>query len=170
MGMHEYGRGWGRGSRGQRWMLPLIVGVLLGAALVGAFSVGRAFTGGLRDDHFNAVVPGQQLYAPQQQYAPQAQPQQRVAPYDQRGVAPYNQHDRIGRGFDRGGYGGFGFFGPLRLLGALSLLGIGAWLIFGGRRNSGNPGGTGGTPGGSAPATNVPVTPDPPATGETRML
>ena len=176
MGMHEYGRGWGRGPRGPRWMLPLIVGLLLGAALVGVFSAGRSFGGG-RGNRYTA-----QQYMPQQQYAPQAQPQQRVAPYDQRdrrgaapydqrGAAPYDQHDRMGRGFERGGrHGGFGFFGPLRLLGALMLLGVGAWLIFSGRRNPGNPGGTGGTPSGTAPARDVPVQTDPPATGETRML
>jgi|GEM_PF-5035374 len=183
----DYGRGpWlGRGRR-NFWLLPLLIGIGIGALL---FGPSRGYRSGYGHAYKGWNGPG--AYAPQygQQWAQpappaagQAVPPAAAAPrttegqyFNDRGPAG----DRFGYGHRHRG-GPFFPFAGLRLLLPLLLIGAGAWLFFRGRQGPGGwsgPSGMGGQP--NQPGTPPPppaqptsapstATPTPPATGETR--
>lgn len=143
--MNPYGprRGpwFGRGP--MFWLLPLLVGVGLGALIFGGPRGGPRLHGRGRVE--SAPVPAQpaQPVQPVQPAQPAQPPMAAQAPdprFEARG-----EHWR--GGYDRRGHdGGFFPFGGMRLLVPLLLIGTGAWLLFGrrGPQHHGGPGGWGG--------------------------
>ncbi|HEX6290906.1 MAG TPA: hypothetical protein VFZ66_17105 [Herpetosiphonaceae bacterium] len=205
----EYGRGpwFRRGPRGGFWLLPLLIGIGLGAL----------FFGGPRGPWLGFDGFGREYGPGYRQQAPQAAPQagaERAAPQaEQAPAAPDARgHGREWHGFgERRHFAPFFFpFGGLRLIVPLLLIGAGLWLLSGRRRGPrhwGGPGGPGhwGGPGGAQyshpaggpqayqaqppappqqqqgqpytppqpapPSSQEPgAPPEPPATGETRIL
>lgn len=177
--MNPFSQGPGFGQRGPRgWLLPLIIGLALGALVFG----GRwSMFGGFGPDNYGRErgPRREQPAIPQAPAAPQAP------------ATPRGEHAR-GSGFERDhGHGPFGFgwqrggFGIGGLLLPLALIGAGLWLVSGRNRGSGGSGGAGGwhgpeqqadwnTPPGNPappqPAPHVDPTPPGPTTGPTRML
>lgn len=184
MSAGNYGQGpWGGRGGGGRWLLPLVIGVALGALLFGGFfsMVASRFAFNGYDQRYSAQAPQMQQQMPQMQQQMPNQPQ-----FNQRGYGPqsdqqfqrgYGPH-MMGRGYNDRHFGGGWFhgFGPGKLILPLLLLGAGFWLLRG-RQNRGGPGGPG------AYSQNVPVTPanptpdaphqtpsDRPTTGDTQQI
>ena len=172
----DYGRGswFGQGWRRTGWLLPLLLGIGIGALLVGLLPTMRwGFDGHMGGRHRRGVAaPGfQQQPAPRAERIPHA-------------------HPRHGHGWDRSPFAHatplwgllFWPFSAMRLIAPLLLIGLGAWLLAGGRRGGGSRGsptegashsGQAGTP--QAPPVppadlQPPGPPDAPSTGETRRL
>ena len=169
---NERRAGWGRRFP---WLLPLVIGLGLGALLVSILP-------GFGFDRDNQRAERQASVAARAE----RQQTQSVPRQDERQVGP-REHFRGERGDHRGAFAGsrrgpglFWFpFGLGRVLLPLLLIGAGAWLLMGGRRG---PGSRGGTPGSQTsrlgpPPSTVPVEeppsdrdPELPSTGETRRL
>ena len=155
------------------WMIALLLGVGLGALLVGPIGGQLWFSDRHGDHDGQGPRSGQQSQAtlpsaPQQNQptAPDSTQPQRESRY----ADPRSRADQpVTRGSRGERYGGFFPFDEIELLVPLLLIGAGAWLIWGRRRGSGN-GGSGYAPRPVEPVEPTTVPNDHPATGETRRL
>ena len=172
MDWQHHGRGpnFRGGPRGIFWLLPLLVGI----------GIGAIFFGGLRgpwhdygDRHGRGFerdfMPD--LAAPAAPAAPAASAGPRVENMNPGPVFRGDHHDW--HPFGPQGHGGpFGHFVGFRLLVPLALIGAGLWLLSGRRRGSGPWNGPTGPQSSytAPPASPQPSASQPPATGETRIL
>ncbi len=189
MSSESYGRGsrFGNSWRRSPWLLPLVLGIGIGALIFQLpFGMWRWGHGGRDTSERHAAVQGYSRGG--EQAAPpggarQGDPGAQVAPQAPQGRFKHG-HGPAAR---HGGYGSgprhhsfFPFF-PLfdpRLILPLLLISLWAWLLSGGRRGPGNSGGRPGPQQIAAPPapTATPVEPkadddrEPPSTGQTQRL
>lgn len=152
-------------GRNNPWLLPVLIGIALGALLFGLLPEMLEEFGDLHERKDRAG-----MYAPSERQQPQAQDAPATREQDQ---------PRFGRDDDdqEWRHGGMFFpFSPGRFVIPLLLMGAGAWLLSGRRRPGGWNGPSGrrtgpyGPP--ATPAPHEPYSNDPelPTTGETRRL
>ena len=174
MNSREYGRGpwFGNGGRGNGWLLPLVVGIGIGALL---FTLLPGMLRGIGHHErapfrAGAFAPAERDQAALHAGAGDPAPHARMA----------HGPERERHGFGAWGLGGLFFpFAGSRLLGALLLIGAGAWLLAGRTRGPGGWNGPSGPQAGqpaSTPNGAFPAEPRPrddweqPSTGGTRYL
>lgn len=188
--MNSYGYGHQPASHGWRrysWIITLVVGVGLGALLVGPIGGQLWFLGGHGDRAGMARRSGQpsQVTIPttpqqnpataadttQQQTGPRQADQGTGTVQQPRGGDARGWADQAGAHDRRGGRsGGFFPFAQRGLLVPLLLIGAGAWLIWGRRNGPGNGGGSGNSPRPAGPVEPATTPYDRAETGETRRL
>lgn len=180
MDPYEYGRDSRFRPERRRisWLLPLVLGIGIGALALGLFS-GFGWGHDNRRGSFAAALPGNQQQWSQP--APNSAQQPVVPQFAPRAGAPFQRgldQNRHG-GVTQGRWGWFFPFGSLRFIGPLLLIGLGAWLLSGRRFGSGGSSGPSAPqPPHGGPTTTVaaPVEPqparrdEPPATSETQRL